>query len=147
MYDLRRVLLASTAVILCGWFTGHCHAEDLNHFTHGPILGRLSDHGVGIWARTYREGSFEVRYGSSLNTLTQRTPPIPTDVTNDNTGWILLTGLDANTKYHYELFITGSDSPSGRRGSFRTLPNSAELVDTELNPRGLFNFSFEYAWK
>ena len=32
-----------------------------------------------------------------------------------------------------------------RDGSFRTLPDSEEYIDSELNPQGLFNFSFEFA--
>ena len=32
-----------------------------------------------------------------------------------------------------------------RSGSFRTLPDPAQLVDAEVNPGGDFNFSFEFA--
>ncbi|MFQ5732030.1 MAG: alkaline phosphatase D family protein, partial [Planctomycetaceae bacterium] len=35
--------------------------------------------------------------------------------------------------------------PTGRGGSFTTLPDSKTLIDKEINPRGLFNFSFEFA--
>ena len=40
-----------------------------NHITHGPILGRISSHGVGIWARTLRTGHFVVRYGTAPGLL------------------------------------------------------------------------------
>ena len=53
--------------------------------THGPILGRLSHQGVGIWVRT------------------------------------------------------------DRPGAFRTLPHAEAVQDDELNPSGLFHFSFEFA--
>ena len=41
-----------------------CFAGEL-HITHGPILGRLDTHHIGIWARTSRPGTFRVRYGST----------------------------------------------------------------------------------
>ena len=39
-----------------------CAAKDElpNYITHGPILGRLSSDGVGVWGRTARAGSFAV---------------------------------------------------------------------------------------
>ncbi|MBQ17358.1 MAG: alkaline phosphatase [Planctomycetaceae bacterium] len=121
-------------------------AGDLyNHVSHGPILGRLSAHGVGIWARTLRTGAFAVRYGTDPRRLDQQTKPVITHLGHDNTGWVHITGLAADTKYYYELFIPGQTGLTGKQGSFRTLPDSAKLVDPDLNPRGLFNFSFEFA--
>ncbi|MFT7642703.1 MAG: hypothetical protein ACI9G1_004461, partial [Pirellulaceae bacterium] len=37
------------------------HAEEIT-ITHGPILGRLSKDGVGVWARTSKPGQFRVAY-------------------------------------------------------------------------------------
>ena len=54
-------------------------------------------------------------------------------------------GLQANTRYYYKLIISEVPAETGRSGSFRTLPASRDYVDQELNPRGVFNFSFEYA--
>ena len=119
--------------------------EDQNHITNGPVLGRLSAHGVGVWARTARTGSFEVNYGTAPDKLDQRTKPVETALNHDNTGWIHISGLKANTKYFYELAIPGSHFKTARKGSFRTLPDSKDYADPELNPRGLFNFSFEFA--
>jgi len=119
--------------------------EELPHITTGPILGRLSDHGIGVWARTSRTAAFQVRYGLSPDGLDQITEPVPTRLEHDNTGWVHITGLKSNTKYFYELAIPGSDVPTGRGGSFRTLPSDDDFADDELNPQGLFNFSFEFA--
>lgn len=116
---------------------------DENHITHGPILGRVSAHGIGIWARTRHTDKFTVRYGTSLDHLDQETDPVPTRLAHDNTGWVHITGLKADTKYWYRLFLGGRES--GRGGSFRTWPDRKELIDKKLNPRGLFNFSFEFA--
>ena len=119
--------------------------EDQNFISHGPILGRLSSDGIGIWARTSRSGSFAVRYGLSPGRLDRISQAVTTRLDNDNTGWIHLRGLKANTRYHYELLLTGVSGSTGRGGSFRTLPDPKAYVSAELNPGGLFNFSFEFA--
>ena len=56
-----------------------------------------------------------------------------------------LKGLKAETTYYYEVQIPGGVGRSGKRGSFRTLPDKKDYVHAELNPKGLFNFSFEFA--
>lgn len=119
--------------------------EELPHITTGPILGRLSADGIGIWARTSREASFQVRYGLSEDKMDQITNRVPTRLAHDNTGWVHITGLKPRTEYFYELVIPGSTVRTGRGGSFRTLPDGRDYVDKELNPKGLYNFSFEFA--
>ena len=106
-----------------------------NHVSHGPILGRLSANGVGIWARTMRTGHFAVRYGTEPGRLDRETKPIPTRLERDNTGWVHITGLKANTRYYYELFIPNQTGLTGKTGSFLTMPDSKEMIDAELNPR------------
>lgn len=118
---------------------------DENMITHGPILGRLSSTGVGVWARTLRTGEFSVLYGTDPDVLDQTAGPVTTSLEQDNTAWIHITGLKPGTKYWYEVKIPESTGRTGRRGSFRTFPDSQQLKDPELNPRGLFNFSFEFA--
>ena len=53
--------------------------------------------------------------------------------------------LKPNTKYFYKVVLPGFTDLTARSGSFRTLPNGDLFVDEKLNPKGLFNFSFEYA--
>ena len=100
--------------------------------THGPILGRLSSDGVGVWARTSRPGQFRVVYGESSHPEDQTTAPVTTQLAHDNTGWVHIQGLKANTKYFYRV-ATGNENDS-LGGSFRTLPRAAEYRDPELNP-------------
>lgn len=116
---------------------------DENHMTHGPILGRISAHGVGVWGRTRHADSFSVRYGTSPDKLDLETKPVLTRTEDDNTGWIHITGLKSDTKYWYKLML--GDRETARGGSFKTWPDSQELIDKELNPQGLFNFRFEFA--
>ena len=135
----RSLLLLVAAAAPCA------AADELPHITTGPILGRVSSEGIGVWARTSRAGSFQVRYGLAPDALDQITDPVPTSLAHDNTGWVHITGLKPRTKYFYELVIPGSATSTDRGGSFRTLPDGRDSVDAELNPDGLFNFSFEFA--
>jgi hypothetical protein len=60
--------------------------EELPHITTGPILGRLSAHGIGVWARTSRATTFQVRYGLSQDAMDQITDPVPTTLEHDLSG-------------------------------------------------------------
>jgi alkaline phosphatase D len=111
--------------------------------THGPILGRVGPHEIGVWVRTAEPGSFRVRYGLRADKLDEISPSGRTRLEHDNTGWVLIKGLKANTKYFYQVVRQGP--PAGVDGSFRTLPDGAALKDPKLNPRGLFNLRFEFA--
>jgi phosphodiesterase/alkaline phosphatase D-like protein len=136
----------SIFLLIVACLTAPCFAEEeLPHITTGPILGRLSSDGIGVWARTSRASTFQVRYGLSQDAMNQITDPVPTRLNHDNTGWVHITNLKARTEYFYELVIPGSTVRTGRGGSFRTLPDTRDYVDKELNPKGLFNFSFEFA--
>ncbi len=152
MSDSLRAILLSAALMtvpLVGTASAsdpdNLQAEPRHHITHGPILGRLSSDGVGIWARTNRTGSFAVAYGTDPDNLTETSEPADTALEDDNTGWVHLTGLKPATRYYYELTIPNSPGSTGKKGTFRTLPDSRLLQDDELNPRGLFNFTFEFA--
>lgn len=112
--------------------------------THGPVLGRLGTDSVGVWARTSRPAEFTVFYGTAPDALTARATGT-TALADDNTGWVLVEGLQPGTKYHYQIGL--GDGPTGeqeRTGSFHTLPDGASLA-SDHNPDGKFNFRFEFA--
>ena len=120
--------------------------------THGPILGRPGSDRMGVWARTARPGKFRVRYGVDPQRLDKLSEPVVTRLENDNTGWIALKGLKADTKYHFQVVpaeagengaASASRDRAGPAGSFRTLPDGEEYRNAKHNPRGLFNFRFE----
>ncbi len=117
------------------------HAQEVT-ITHGPILGRLESDSVGVWARTAKPGSFQVRYGLSPGAIDQTSRSVLTQLEHDNTGWAQLKGLKPNTKYYYQVETPEHVGPGG---SFLTLPRAADYRDPELNPEGLFNFRFEFA--
>ena len=113
---------------------------------HGPILGRLGATEIGVWARTKHEGEFRVRYGTSRGDLNQLSDPVRTTIDHDNANWVHITGLEPNTKYYYEVV----GDPGGRSrqklgGDFSTLPDANTFRHPTQNPKGLFNYSFEYA--
>jgi alkaline phosphatase D len=109
--------------------------------THGPMLGHVTSNSISIWARTSTPGAFQVRYGTSPDKLDQVSAPVTTAAARDNTGWVLLTGLKPNVRYYYVPF-TRNDL--GDEGSFLTLPSEADYRDADTNPRGLFNFRFQF---
>ncbi len=86
--------LLAMALLLCLGFNCFSAAKpkadyrDENMITHGPILGRLSSSGVGVWARTLRTGEFAVLYGTDPKRLDQTAGPVKTLLARDNTGWI-----------------------------------------------------------
>ena len=135
-------LLSAIVVTACA---SAATAQDYNHITHGPILGRVTSNGVGVWARTHRAGVFAVKYGTRRGRLDQVSEPATTSLEHDNTGVVYLAGLKANTRYYYTLFVPEDARFSGRSGTFKTMPDRADYVDPERNPEGLFNFSFEFA--
>lgn len=114
-----------------------------NRISHGPMLGRPSAQGMGIWARTAYPGNFVVHYGLAPKKLDQESPIVTTKLANDNTGYILLDNLKPNTRYYYEARIPGQKNGPG--GTFKTLPDSSAYRHAEHNPKGLFNFKFEFA--
>jgi len=108
--------------------------------THGPILGRLGHDRVGVWVRTSRPAQFRVtcRIG---HVCVAQSPVGKTLLENDNTGWVIVSGLKPDTTYEYEVELDSNYWMKG--GSFTTLPH-AGAVRNPQNPEGLFNFSFEF---
>ena len=127
-------------------FWSSAGAQPAASISHGPMLGRLGAHEIGIWARTFRPGTFWVRYGLQPDSMNNLSKAVTTRIEHDNTGWVHIENLKADTKYFYALTVKGGNAAMyNRSGSFRTLPDPEEMRDEQQNPKGLFNFSFEYA--
>ena len=120
--------------------SGFSLAQTVN-ITHGPMLGHVTAESISIWARTSKPGQFQVRYGRTPDRLDQVSEPATTTADRDNTGWVRLKGLSPNTRYYYRPVTSGD---AGREGSFLTLPSSESYRDAVTNPRGLFNFRFQF---
>ena len=144
MYRTFLTALASLTLLAACGPGGSSSDPDGPVITHGPVLGRLGSDHVGVWARTSRPAEFTVFYGTESGALTSRATGT-TALADDNTGWVLIEGLQAGAKYHYEIGM--GDAPAGieeRSGSFHTLP-SGDSLKSEHNPDGRFNFRFEFA--
>ena len=63
-------------------------------FTHGPMLGRLGSDHIGVWARTASPDTFLVLYGTDPDKMQHVSSSAETKPAHDNTGWILLQGLE-----------------------------------------------------
>lgn len=136
--------LLATLVFFSG-LLGLSQREEIR-ITHGPMLGRAGLSSMGVWARTSQPGTFRVRYGLQPDKLDQDSPPVATLLEQDNTGWVLLQGLKSDTTYYYQLNLPSDGERQSRGGgSFRTLPSPEDTRHPQLNPRGLFNFRFEFA--
>jgi phosphodiesterase/alkaline phosphatase D-like protein len=116
-------------------------AERLS-LSHGPMLGMPTSDSVLVWGRTNFAGEFWVRYGTSRDQLTQISAKVKTHWEDDNTASVKLTGLEANTRYYYQVYLGEKDRPHGQWGSFKTMPSSA-VAKNQHNPEGLFNFKFQ----
>jgi phosphodiesterase/alkaline phosphatase D-like protein len=115
----------------------------LARITHGPILGRLSHDGVGVWVRTSEPAEFRVTY-QRVGGEEKGAARGQTHREHDNTGWVQLQGLSPNTEYTYAAVVEGAIQ-GPEPGRFRTLPVADGFRNAEHNPKGLFNFRFEYA--
>ncbi len=111
--------------------------------THGPILGGQTSSSMRVWGRTSRPAKLSVQYGLDAKNLDQTSPAVMTGLDNDNTGVIYLTDLKPGQKYAYRMLVDGK--PSGLGGTLKTLPTADQVRDAKLNPKGLFNFRFEFA--
>ena len=115
--------------------------RDPIRLTHGPMLGHVTADSVRVWGRTSQPGQFQVRYGTDPDHLDQQSALATTSLEHDNTGTVVVDGLQPDTRYHYRLWV--NERPHGLAGSFRTLPSAEASRDPEHNPKGLFNFRFE----
>ncbi len=115
--------------------------RDPTRLTHGPMLGQPTAHTMKVWARTSDPAEFTVRYGTTESHLDQVSAPATTQIEDDNTGSALLTDLQADQRYFYQVYI--NDRPHGLPGTFLTLPSADEVRNAEHNPDGLFNFRFQ----
>jgi alkaline phosphatase D len=143
---IKSLVLAGIALLLMEALFAGQESLPLSHLTydgiitHGPILGRLSHDGVGVWIRTSRPARFRVtcRIGQIC---VSSSPKGETRLENDNTGWVHITGLEPDTTYNYEVELDSGYWIQG--GTFTTLPHENKVRNPH-NPKGLFNFSFEF---
>ncbi len=118
----------------------HVAAADL---THGPMLGAVTQSGVRVWGRTSGPANLQVRFGTEFEKLdATSTASTKTQLEHDFAGWLSLEPLKPDARYYFQFLVDGR--AAGEVGSFRTLPAAADYRHAEHNPKGLFNFRFEF---
>ncbi len=120
----------------------------LSKLTHGPVLGAVTSNSVRVWVRTLEPVDFAVVYSENKH-LTTDSPKVTgrTISADDNTGYVEITGLAANTRYYYGVVLEGSvvDIRMDYYDPwpyFTTLPDSSSYYDKQKNPDGRFNVCF-----
>lgn len=107
--------------------------------THGPILGKPTATSMSLWVRTQVPGDIHVFYGTAPDKLDQTSDAVTTVLENDNTGVLTIDGLEPDTTYFYRV------ADHQESGSFRTLKSAEDFKNADHNPKGKFNFRFEFA--
>ncbi len=107
--------------------------------THGPMLGRPTDHSMTVWVRTNTSGDVRIFYGTDEKKLDKIAPVLTTSIDHDNTGIATIDGLKAGTEYFYRI------EDHQLSGSFKTMKNADDYKNAESNPKGLYNLRFEFA--
>src|SRR5688572_17711919 len=123
MRNAFKILIYNWFVVFalcCGAMIRGIEAADPPTLTHGPIVGRPTERTMRIWGRTSAPAPFEVRYGTDANRFDRRSKTVATQIDHDNAGWVELSELEPETRYHYQIYI--GELPQGSAGSFRTLP-------------------------
>lgn len=133
------VLFVCLLFIVLGQALGQDRKSTETRVTHGPMLGRPSHDSMSLWMRTHRPGRVVVFYGTNKAILNHSATLQTTSIKHDNTGILKLSGLKANTRYYYRI------EDHQLNGSFRTLPHADLFRHPDANPKGLFNFKFEFA--
>src|SRR6056300_30694 len=95
-------------ILCCLLCVTSLHAQrDPARLTDGPMLGNVTSDSIRIWGRTSDPTEFVVHYGTEKSSMTQISAPIVTSIAHDNTGFIVLKGLNPDTRYHYQLWVNG----------------------------------------
>lgn len=92
---------------------------------HGPMLGRVTDHGASFWVRTFDEVDIQVKV-SKQETMTDgiNSDVVKSDPTKDYTAIVKIDNLDPDTQYYYEVLVNGATSDNTVVHSFRTFPKA-----------------------
>lgn len=138
---VKRFLVVAASIVVGIGGADLTFGQDPATMTHGPMLGDVTDSTILVWARTSEPTAFEVRYGLKGKALSESVTSQKTRFSDDCTASVRIEGLVGGARYNYQVFVGGL--PQGGINSFRTLPSSKMVANSEYNPNGLFNFKFE----
>ena len=89
---------------------------------HGPMVGCVTDRSARFWVRTASEATVQVAVSPSAKLEDPlRSAAVRTRKTRDTTAVAEVTGLKADTRYHYDVLIGGKSTMPKQPWSFRTV--------------------------
>jgi len=94
---------------------------------HGPMSGRVTDHGASFWVRTVDAVEVQVRAStdrSMRNAILSDAER--TSAVDDYTAIVSIDNLDADKQYFYEVLVNGKVENQLGPLSFRTYPKAGE---------------------
>jgi alkaline phosphatase D len=102
-------------------FVQLCRENGITH-SGGPMLGNASSEGADIWIRTLTPSNVEVRV--TADGKVKSFGPAASTLQSDLVAVVKVTGLKANTRYSYEIFIDGKPANIQQDSFFQTLPEA-----------------------
>jgi len=110
-------------------FVQLCEENGIYH-TGGPMLGNVSTQGVNIWIRTLYPANVTVRINDKgfIKTF----GPVKSTAESDMRVVVNINGLEAGTRYPYEVLIDGKPVKSDIEAFFTTLPPEGRLGKTNI---------------
>lgn len=100
------------------------HAQ---YITQGPAVGAVTDTSCKMYLRTAQPAMVSVELAMFPEFLNGKVFKGFTKAEIDNTVMLNITGLDANTKYFYKIYVNGEEDTI--RGNFRTFPAMGQRGD------------------
>lgn len=114
---------------------------------HGPMLSSVTDTSAQVWLRTARPEQVTLLVQEANNdTQTKQDFSTKTSAQNDHTGVIQITSLKPNTRYRYQLLISGE--PQTSELVFRTMPKAGDAAKFEVGFGGGAGYTpqFNHMW-
>jgi len=106
------------------------HPVDL---VHGPMLGAMTDTSVKVWVRCASEIPVQVMASASADMSgAVKSPVVKAQASRDFTATAELTGLKADTMYHYQLLLDGKPVKIDPAPTFRTFPTKGSKAKFQV---------------
>lgn len=135
--QLQKTLLAMFVLAAMGAAVGGKTASadqyDANHsvdamVTHGVAAGDVTSNSAVIWSRANTESTMHVLVAGKNGKWAMH-KRVRVTAADDFTGKLMLTGLSADTEYHYRVWFGDEEAYSGKKrrsvsGHFKTAPES-----------------------
>jgi len=117
---------------------------------HGPMLGAMTDRSVKVWVRCAAETPVQVLAATNADMSgAVKSPVVKTRASADFTAVAELTGLKADTTYHYQVLIGHKPAKIDPAPTFRTFPPAGSKAKFQVVFGGGAGYTpaFERMWE